>query len=64
MRVFYCPENWLLSFRCIKSTLFNYPKHISNVLDHDPGNVSDGVDVVLGVVRQADAGHEVQRLWF
>jgi len=44
----------------IESPLLNHPKHIAHILDHDPGDVGDGVDVVLGIVRQAGAGHEVQ----
>jgi hypothetical protein len=47
-------------FRFIKPALLNHPKHIAYILDHDPGDVGDGVDVVLGIVRQAGAGHEVQ----
>lgn len=44
----------------IKPTLLNHPKHIRNILDHDPSNVGDGVDVVLGVVGEAGAGHQVE----
>lgn len=36
------------------------PKHIPHILHHDPGDVGDGVDVVFGVVGEADAGHEVE----
>ena len=46
----------------IESPLLNYPKHIAHILDHDPGDVGDGVDVVLGVVGEAGAGHEVEVL--
>ena len=49
-----------LPLRRIKPTLLNHPKHITHILDHDPSNIGDGVDVVLGVVRQAGAGHEVE----
>ena len=48
------------SFGGIKPTLLNHPKHIAHILDHDPGDVGDGVDVVFGVVGEAGAGHEVQ----
>ena len=59
MRVFYgC--NSVTAFRSIKPTLLNHPKHIAYILDQDPGDVGDGVDVVLGVVRQAGAGHKVE----
>ena len=46
--------------RCIKPTLLNHPKHIAYILDHDPGDVGDGVDVVFSVVGEAGAGHEVE----
>ena len=58
MRVF-TVKGLLRRFRRIKPTLLNHSKHIMYILNHDPGNVGDGVDVVLGVVRQAGAGHEV-----
>jgi len=44
----------------IKPTLLNHPKHITYILDHDSGDVGDGVDVVFGVVGEAGAGHEVE----
>ena len=49
-----------LSFGGIKATLFNHSKHIVHVLDHDPGHVGDGVDIVFGVVGVAGARHQVQ----
>jgi len=45
---------------CIKPTLLNHPKHIAHILDHDPRNVGDGVDVVFCVVGEAGARHEVE----
>ena len=59
MRVFLAIKS-VTRFRCIKSTLFNYPKYISNVLNHNSVNVGDGVDVVLRIVRQAGARHQIQ----
>jgi hypothetical protein len=56
------PENRSLLFCCIKPTLLNHPKNIAHILDHDPGDVGDGVDVVFGVVGEAGAGHEVEVL--
>jgi len=56
-----CPKS-SLSLTFIKPTLFNHPKHIAHILDHDPGDVGDGVDVILGVVGEAGAGHEVEVL--
>jgi len=52
-------EMWSRTLRHIKPTLLNHPKHIAHILDHDPGDVGDGVDVVFGVVGEAGAGHEV-----
>ena len=46
--------------RRIKPTLLNHPKYITHILNHDPGDVGDGVDVVFGVVGEAGAGHEVE----
>ena len=40
--------------------MLNHPKHIAHILDHDPGDVGDGVDVVFGVIGEAGAGHEVE----
>ena len=51
-----------LPFLRIKPPLLNHPKHIAHILDHDPGDVGDGVDVVFGVVGEAGAGHEVEVL--
>jgi hypothetical protein len=42
--------------------LLNHPKHIPYILEQNPGDVGDGVDVVFGVVGQAGAGHEVDVL--
>ena len=49
-----------LAFGRIKPTLLNHPKHIAHILNHNPGDVGDGVDVVFGVVGEAGAGHEVE----
>ena len=57
---FLLPVNRLLRFRLIKAALFNHSKHIVCILDQDPGNVGNSVDVVLDVVGQAGAGHQVQ----
>jgi hypothetical protein len=57
---FLLPVNRLLSFRYVKPTLLNHPKHISDILNKDPSDIGNGVDVVLGVVRQAGAGHQIQ----
>ena len=46
--------------RRIKAALFNHRKHIRHILDHDPGGIGDGVDIVLGIVRYVGAGHQVQ----
>lgn len=43
-----------------KPTLFNYPKHVTDILHHDPGDGGDGIDVVFAVVGEMDAGHEVK----
>ena len=51
---------WSQALRRIKPPLLNHPKHITHILNHDPGDVGDGVDVVLGVVGEAGAGHEVE----
>jgi hypothetical protein len=49
----------LLSGR-IKSSLLNYPKHITHILHHDSGDVSHGIDVVFSIVGKAGAGDEVE----
>lgn len=59
---FFTAEIWSLPLWHIKPTLFNHPKHIGDVLHHNPRNVGNGVDVVLGVVGQAGAGHQVEVL--
>jgi len=51
---------WSLRLGCIKPSLLNHPKHITHILDHDPGDVADGVDVIFGVVGEAGAGHKVE----
>ena len=53
-------EIYSLSLRHIKPTLLNHPKNIAHILNHNPGDVGDGVDVVFGVVGEAGAGHEVE----
>jgi len=62
MWVFYCCKISYCLNRYIKPTLLNHPKHIAHILDQDPGDVGDGVDVVFGVVGEAGAGHEVEVL--
>ena len=57
MRVFYCLK---IDYRLWGVSNPNHPRHIAHILDHNPGDVGDGVDVVLGVVRQAGAGHKVE----
>ena len=57
---FFTTEIGSLPLGRIEPTLLNHPKHIAYVLDHDPGDVGDSVDVVLGVVGKAGASHEVQ----
>jgi len=49
-----------LVFGDIKPTLLNHPKHIAHILNQNPGDVGDGVDVVFCVIREASAGHEVE----
>ena len=46
--------------RRIKPTPLHHRKHIRHVLDHDPGGVGDGIDVVLGVVGHFGTGYQVQ----
>lgn len=47
--------------RCrFKPPLLNHPEHITHILHHNPGDVGHGVDVMLGMVGEADAGHEVE----
>ncbi len=43
-----------------KSALFDHSENIRHVLDHDTGDIGDGIDVVLGRVAQGGAGHEGQ----
>ena len=50
---------WLSGWR-VETSLFDYPKHITHVLHHDPGDVGDGVDVMFGVVGEAGSGDEVE----
>lgn len=52
----------LLYLRRLKTSLLYHSKHIAHILDHDPGDVGDGIDVVICVVGEAGAGHEVQVL--
>lgn len=40
-----------------KPPLLNHPKHIAHVLEQNPGDVGDGVDVVFGVVGKVGAAH-------
>ena len=40
--------------------LLNHPKHITHILNQDPGDRGDGIDVLFGVIGEVDAGHEVQ----
>lgn len=52
---------YLFLLRCsLKPPQLNYPKHITHILHHDPGDVGHCVDVVLGVVAEAGAGDEVE----
>ena len=37
-----------------------FPEHITYILQHDPSDSGDSVDVMLGVVFEVNAGHEVQ----
>ena len=49
-----------LTFGGIKPPLLNHPKNITHVLEQNPGDVGDGVDVVFGVVGEAGAAHELE----
>ena len=51
-----------LLLRHLKAPLLDHAKHIPHILQQNPRNVSDGVDVVFGVVGEAGAGHEVEVL--
>lgn len=44
----------------IKPPLLNHPKHITDILHHDSGDICDSVDVVFGIVGEAGAGNEVE----
>ena len=41
-------------------TLFNDTKHISDILDQDPSNIGEGIEVAGGRIAQGGAGHECQ----
>ena len=43
----------------IKPSLFYDSKHITYVLHHESGDGGNGVYVVLGMVGEADAGHQI-----
>lgn len=49
-----------MTFGGIKPSLLNHLKNIAHILEQDPGNVGDGVDVVFGVVGEAGASHELE----
>ena len=50
---------WLSGWR-VETSLLDYPKHITYVLHHDPGDVGHSVDVMFGVIGEAGAGDEVK----
>lgn len=40
--------------------MLNHPEHITHILHHDPGDIGDGVDVMLRVIGEAGTGDEVK----
>lgn len=56
----FCPAFLLTVIWSHQPPLLNHTKHVSHVLHHDSGDGGDCVDVMFGVVGEADAGHEVE----
>jgi len=52
----------LLLLRRFKPPLLDHSKHIPHILQQNPRNVGDGVDIVFGVIGEAGAVHEVEVL--
>ena len=46
--------------RRTKPSTLDHRKHIRHILDHDPGGIGNGIDVVLGIVGHVGTGHQVQ----
>ena len=43
-----------------EAALFNDTEHVGDVLDQDPGDVGEGVEVASSRIAQGSAGHETQ----
>ena len=44
----------------VKPSLLYNSKYIPHILNQDPGDGANGVDVMFGVIGEMDAGHQIQ----